>query len=168
MKILVFGLGNPILGDDGIGIHIVEKLREVINSRLSQIITIETSSVGGMDLAESVLGYDYAIIVDAILDPSIPPGHVIVKDINNYQKAIHLSNPHDINFVTALEVLKQLYPDLIPERVFLVGISISERNLTFSDKISPYLESSVERVHGILLKLIESLLEGKCFVKVSS
>ncbi|MGQ4832572.1 MAG: hydrogenase maturation protease [Candidatus Asgardarchaeia archaeon] len=166
MKLLVLGLGNPILGDDGIGIRVVKKLEQILD-QLNSVITVETSSVGGMDLAELVLGYDYVILVDAILDTSLTPGQIIIKEINGNSQALHISNPHDVNFVTAIEVFKKISPELIPKKILLVGIAVSDRSFVFSDRISSYLEPSVNKAINLLLTLINSFMEGQNIVETT-
>ena len=58
MKTLVLGLGNPILSDDGVGIHVV---REVAARSLPNWVTCTEASVGGLRLLEVLAGYERAI-----------------------------------------------------------------------------------------------------------
>jgi hydrogenase maturation protease len=60
MKTLVLGIGNLLFSDDGVGLHIIEKLREEDLG----VDLKEASS--GLDILDAVKGYDRVILVDAI------------------------------------------------------------------------------------------------------
>ena len=62
---LVVGLGNPILGDDGVGWRVIDELDELEHDDAS----LQQACVGGVSLMELLVGYRRAIIVDAIIDP---------------------------------------------------------------------------------------------------
>ncbi len=69
---LVVGLGNPILGDDGVGWRVIDELDELDHEGAS----LQQACVGGVSLMELLVGYRRAIIVDAIIDPEVAPGSV--------------------------------------------------------------------------------------------
>ena len=54
-------MGNPILGDDGVGIYTVRAVRERLKGRAG--VDIKEASLGGLRLMEEILGYDKVIIV---------------------------------------------------------------------------------------------------------
>jgi len=66
-KTIVIGLGNPILTDDGVGVKIAYELERAIGPNLPSNLTITEASVGGLRLMELLIGYDRAILVDAIV-----------------------------------------------------------------------------------------------------
>ena len=74
MKTLVVGLGNPVLTDDGVGWHVLERVRERLAGRAD--IVFEPVCRGGLSLMETMVGYDRAVIVDAILTGA-PPGTIM-------------------------------------------------------------------------------------------
>lgn len=62
-KIIVVGLGNPILSDDSVGIRVAR----VLNERITQPgINVVEASIAGLDFLDFLTGYDKAIIVDAV------------------------------------------------------------------------------------------------------
>jgi len=63
MKTLILGLGNPILSDDSIGLRVAKELETRLNR---PDVTVMEASVAGLDFLELLVGYDQAIIVDAI------------------------------------------------------------------------------------------------------
>ena len=63
MKTMVIGLGNPILGDDGVGWKVAEEVRKQLPCDMS--VNVDCLSVGGISLMEHLIGYDRAILIDA-------------------------------------------------------------------------------------------------------
>ncbi len=63
MKTLVLGMGNPILRDDRIGLRVLEELEGLF---FDSDVTLRTSTLAGMNLLECLIGFDRAILVDAI------------------------------------------------------------------------------------------------------
>ena len=63
MKTIVLGIGNLILSDDGVGIHVARELKKRIKNK---DITIDEAFTGGMNLLDLMIGYDKAIIIDAV------------------------------------------------------------------------------------------------------
>ena len=63
MKTIVLGVGNPILQDDGVGIHVANQLKQHVNH---PNVTIDEALTGGMNLLDLITGYDKAILIDAV------------------------------------------------------------------------------------------------------
>jgi hydrogenase maturation protease len=59
MKTMVLGLGNPIFGDDGVGLRVIEELKKQIHDK---DITVESAELAGLDMLETLSGYDRVII----------------------------------------------------------------------------------------------------------
>jgi len=64
MKTLVIGLGNPILGDDGVGWKVAKELTTLIDPDTS--VEIDCASLGGLSLMERMLGYQRVIVIDSM------------------------------------------------------------------------------------------------------
>jgi hydrogenase maturation protease len=64
-KTLILGLGNTILGDDGVGICVAREIRN--NWAGDPLVEIIEASLGGMVLLDLITGFDRVIVVDAIM-----------------------------------------------------------------------------------------------------
>ena len=73
MKTLVLGIGNPILGDDGVGFHIAQELAKEIKD---ENIDVKDTSAGGLNLLELIAGYDKLILIDAIMTENGEAGEI--------------------------------------------------------------------------------------------
>ena len=62
LSVLVLGLGNPLRGDDGIGPRVVE---ELIRRGLPDGVTALDVGNAGLDLLNTLVGWERAVIVDA-------------------------------------------------------------------------------------------------------
>ncbi len=63
MKTIVLGIGNPILQDDGVGIHVINELRQHLKD--SRVI-VDIAYTGGMNLLDLIRGFDKVILIDAV------------------------------------------------------------------------------------------------------
>ena len=63
-KTLVIGLGNPIVSDDGVGLRVVQRLKTILADR--DDVDVREDYRGGLQLMERMIGYERAIVVDAI------------------------------------------------------------------------------------------------------
>ena len=77
MSTLVLGLGNPILGDDGVGWKVAEQIQSQVET-FTMPVDVEFASLGGLSLMERMLGYSRVILVDCLETGSAPVGTVRV------------------------------------------------------------------------------------------
>ncbi len=136
---LVVGLGNPILGDDGVGWHVIDLLDEMDHTDAS----LQQASVGGVGLMELLVGYRRAIIVDAIDDPADVPGNVWRRPLSGVETRVarHLDSTHDAPLPAALEAGDAMGADL-PAVIEVVGIVI-EHGDVFGEELSDVIAAAV-------------------------
>lgn len=140
MKTLILGLGNPLLGDDGVGWRVAEQVRDQITD---STIEVDFHAGGGLSLMERLIGYDRAIIVDAINTGQAPQGNVScfpLDDLPN-NAASHLASAHETNLQTALHVGRKMGARL-PSQVLIVGIE-AYQVYDFSEELSPTVARAV-------------------------
>jgi hydrogenase maturation protease len=141
-KILIMGFGNEILTDDGIGPRLVRDLAQMIDDHNVQF---DTACCGGLEIMEYIKGYEKVVFVDAIHTRDGKPGEVYYFIPSDYRETMHLSNLHDINFLTALKLGKSLELDL-PADLHIIAVEIIE-DMEFSEEFTLPLK---ERYPGIL------------------
>lgn len=136
---LVVGLGNPILGDDGVGWRVIDELDRLDHGDAS----LQQACVGGVSLMEILVGYRRAIIVDAIIDPEAPPGSVWCRPLAEVETRVasHLDSTHDAPLPAALEAGRAMGAEL-PADIDVVGIVI-ERGDVFGEQLSDVVEAAV-------------------------
>ncbi|RLF65490.1 MAG: hypothetical protein DRN57_09010 [Thermoplasmata archaeon] len=146
MRTVVVGVGNPILGDDGVGIHVARELKGKVD------VDVREAYTGGLNLLDLIIGYDRAVLVDAVYLDGMRAGEVKALSLDDLESA-HSSNPHDATLMEAIEVSKRMGGGRIPRYIVLVGIRI-EPVKDFSETLSPAVEASipdaVREVMGLL------------------
>ena len=176
MRTLVVGLGNPILGDDGVGWRVAEEVRRRLQiadfrsqmepagsqstiRNLKSEIEVDCFALGGLSLMERLVGYDRAIIVDAVITGQ-PPGTVSrfrLDELPDFSTA-HTSAAHDTSLQNALRVGRAMGAQL-PDEVIVVGVeapSIYDFGETLSPSVADAVPVAVQRV----LELLEEKSHG--------
>ncbi len=139
MKTIVLGVGNPILCDDGVGIHVAREIKQKIND---PEITVDEALTGGMNLLDLLYGYDKAILIDAININDARTGEVKRLLLNNFP-TVHSNNPHDVSLMEALELAKKLGEKRIPKEIIIIGIVLKEIPYVFGETLSPEIANAV-------------------------
>lgn len=159
MKTLLLGMGNPILRDDAVGIRLAQDFKGKL-SLIPGLDIIEECSVGGLNLLDLFKGYDRVIVLDSIRTTGGVPGDWYCFTASALCETIHLTNIHDANFATALELgrtMGMVLPELL--NILIFGVEIKE-HMTFSESMSPELEESYPRYSSEILEEIEALLQS--------
>ncbi len=122
MKILILGLGNPYLSDDSAGLKVIKLLEE----RLSNPdIALYETSLAGINLLDFLVGYDKAIIVDAIRTPDGKPGSIYRLTPEEFDTSCHTTSSHDIGIIAAIELGKRLELAM-PGVIEIIGIEAKD------------------------------------------
>ena len=160
MKTIVVGLGNPILGDDGVGWYVAEKVRSQLTSLPSSLllgerndVDVECLALGGISLMEHLIGYERAILIDALISEE-PCGSIIVTDLGGLPNhtACHMTSAHDMSLQNAMKLGSDLGAQL-PHDVTVVGI-VSNHVYDFSEELSPPLEQAIPKATQIVVDLL--------------
>jgi hydrogenase maturation protease len=152
-KILIHGIGNEILTDDGIGPSLVKKLKGNLSNK---DIDFETAFVGGLELLEYIQGYQTVIFIDAIRTKDGIPGTVYQLSPENFNATIHLSSIHDVSFLTSVALGNKLGLDM-PQCIYIIAVEIVEDRI-FDDNFSPQIQQKFEEIFNEVKEITERLL----------
>ncbi len=150
-RIKVVGLGNPLLGDDGVG-HVVAA--RVANLARPDIV-VDRLSRGGLALAEALAGFPRAILIDAMVTGGAPIGAVIVcrlEDLPN-PAAGHTASAHDVTLATAVYACRRLGVAM-PQRIDVVAIEARRVN-EFGEALSAPVAAAVPKAVAAICRLLE-------------
>ena len=152
MKTLIVGVGSPILGDDGVGIVIARRCRELFSQ--NEDVRIVEIGTGGLSLLDIVSGYDRLILLDAAISGS-PAGTVRVLTEDALSGAVHLGAGHEADLATTLALGRKLAGQSLPRHVHIVAVEV--RNITdFSENLSPEAEAAVPEAVAAVEKLLKT------------
>lgn len=158
MKTIIIGLGNPILGDDSVGWRIAELIRQQIEGSgfPHPDLDVDCLALGGISLMERMVGYDRAILIDAITTGQKPVGSIFHFPIEALPDltADHMTAVHDTSLPTALQLGRTMGAHL-PETIDIVGIETIS-NYDFSEELSPPVAQAVPQAVNQVLELMKS------------
>jgi len=140
-KTLIVGVGNPILSDDGVGIHIARRLRE----KGIPGVDVEELPASGLELLDMVLGYDRVVIIDAIVTEGGTPGQFYIMEEDDFERTVHGASPHGINIATALALGRQLVNDRMPTETQFIAIEAADI-VNVSESMTPAVAAAVQSV----------------------
>jgi hydrogenase maturation protease len=148
MRILVLGLGNPLLGDDTVGLKVAARVRERLSGAPG--VEVEEEAAGGLRLMERMTGYDRVVLVDAAVTGGTPGEirRLAPDDLPTRRTAA----AHGIDLSQALALGRQLgYP--MPSEVRIVAVE-AVSVLEFRDEMTPAVAAAVEpAVEAVLEEL---------------
>lgn len=157
MKTIIIGLGNPILSDDGVGWKVAEKISDQLPA-LSKVegsvapkgdvvsdqsVVVECASLGGLSLMERMVGFERAILIDAMETAQYPVGSVrtfALEALTNPSLG-HSASAHDTSLLTALETGRRMGL-AVPREVQVVAIEAAQV-YDFSEELSPAVAEAV-------------------------
>ncbi len=149
-ELLVLGIGNLLMGDEGVGIHVVNHLNE--NYDLGEVDILD-GGTGGFHLLEYFQKYHQVLIIDATIDGQ-PPGTISYlkpKFSSDYPPTL---TAHDIGLKDLIDSLFLLN---VKTEIFLLTISIpkiDKVSLDISDQIQKAVPVAAEKIS----KLVKSNL----------
>jgi hydrogenase maturation protease len=157
-RVLVAGIGNIFLGDDGFGVEVVRRLAEV---ELPEWVRVCDYGIRGMHLAYDLVGgeYDLTIMVDAT-NRGDPPGTGYVIELDTAPPAER--PPADAGIAAQFMDAHGMQPDVVLNlvnllggevgRVLLVGCEPAELDHRMS--LSPPVEQAVDGAVAAVVDLI--------------
>jgi len=171
MKKLVIGLGNPILGDDGVGWKVAESVQEKLktepayyipyrptNTKTVQHLSdveVDYAALGGLSLMERILGYQHVIIVDSMETGQSPVGSVSVFPLASLPDPMagHSASAHDATLITALRTAEHIGADT-PQKVDVVAIE-AKNVYDFSEELSHPVAAAVPVATQRVIELLD-------------
>ncbi|GHT64984.1 HybD peptidase [Bacteroidia bacterium] len=146
MKTLILGVGNLLLKDEGVGIHVVRALEK---ENLPSGIDLMDGGTGGLHLLSWLEEYDRIIMIDATLDQNLP-GTVRLIRPHYASDFPPLMSAHEIGLRDMIEAMT--ISGRVPE-IQLVVVSVADINEVGMD-LSPEVEAAIPEV----IQVVKSLL----------
>lgn len=170
-RILIIGLGNPLLGDDGFGWRVASHVECALQERSKTIgegethssmaaaVEVERLAVGGLRLMEQMIGYDAAILIDAITLGQQPVGSLYsysLESLPTYPVG-HLYSAHDTTLQVALEMGRNLVAKL-PHAIWVIGVEV-EPTFVFSESLTPSVMAAVPCAVQLVIEKLDQIAE---------
>jgi hydrogenase maturation protease len=152
-KTLILGVGNYILSDDGLSVHVLERLQA--NNLIPDNIQMVDGGTCGLDLLQYLEGVSNLIIIDAVKTRDGIPGSIIRLDGDQVPAYLSLKiSPHDIGLPDLLATAK--LRDLYPEKIVVFGIQPA--SLELGVELSPEVASKVDELIELIQNEVNELI----------
>ena len=148
MGVLVLGIGNLLMGDEGVGVHAAWQLQA---QPLPPGVTVVDGGTGGFHLLSFLQDYETVVLVDATMDGELP-GTVSLLEPRYASDFPRSLSAHDIGLRDLIESAALLGP--LP-RMFLVTVSIDTLQATGTHLSRP-VAAALPRATGLVASILES------------
>ena len=148
MSVAVVGLGNLILSDEGVGVHVVRRLDEAY-SFPDDVVLID-GGTSAIDLLDQLVEAEHIIFIDAAQTGG-PPGSIVA--LQGARLPVWFRermSPHQIGLADLLATLSLM--DHTPESVTLIGIE--PQSMELGTELTPQIDAAADEA---LAKVLEQL-----------
>lgn len=150
-RILVLGIGNILMLDEGVGNRIATELQS--NYRFPDDVSVMDAGTMGLGMMHLFRGVEFLLVVDAVDGTGHPAGTVVRVAPEDFAPNQVLHSLHDIRFVDVLNAARMI--DIMPE-ADCIGIQVenmSPAELTIG--LSGPVESALPRAIAAVLYVLE-------------
>lgn len=138
---LILGIGNPLLGDDGVGVEAAARLRERAEPALSAVEILDGGSVG-LYLLPHLEGRSHVLVLDAI-DFGGRPGEIVRLRADEIPSYIATKvSEHQVTFHEVLALMDLL--EIKPREFLFLGVQPKSQN--WGDSLSPEVAASMDEM----------------------
>ncbi len=139
MKVAVIGIGNILMGDEGVGVAVINELK-----KMNVDADIYDCGTMGVDILNTMLEYDKVIVVDAVKGFG-KPGDVVKIDPKEICESRRIVSMHDVDF-TFLMNMAGKFMDL-PE-IVIIGIEVEkiEIGIGLSESVRKAIPKALELI----------------------
>ena len=164
-RILVAGIGNVFLGDDGFGVEVVRRLGE---RDLPDNVEVRDFGIKGLDLAYALLdGYDTVVFVDAT-ERGEEPGTVSLIEPEVDGEGVVAMDTHGMDPVKVIRLARMMGAK--PTRMLLVGCEpetvpggedYDDMLMELSGPVLAAVDGAVELVESVVVEMVHGMKKEK-------
>ena len=158
-RILIAGIGNIFLADDGFGVEVAARLA---NRSFPSGVRVADFGIRGFDLAYALMeGYETTLLVDACPGEGAPGSLFVLEpdlnDLNSTETRQNFMEPHAMNPVSVLRTAKAMGGEL--KRVLVVGcvpatLGPEEGKMGLSMPVSAAVDEAVQLIDSMVTRIL--------------
>jgi hydrogenase maturation protease len=146
-KILLLGLGNELLSDDGAGLALARMVHNQLPEGTAHLVLAD---LAGLSLMHALEGYDRVIITDTIESSDYAPGECLRTAPGGIVESRRMQGRHDTSLAEALHIGAEL--NLKLPHYIVVYLIVGADTHKFADKLSPAVERSLPNAAKRIIK----------------
>jgi len=148
--ILVLGIGNVLMKDEGVGCRVVEEMQ--LRYEFPHNVSVVDSGTMGMVLLDLMRRHDFTLVVDGVDNTGYAPGTVVRMSPEDIAGNQIMHSLHDVRFVDVLEAAKLIGLDI---HGHVVGVQIediapAELVIGLSESVEEALDTAIDAVLTVL------------------
>jgi hydrogenase maturation protease len=148
-RVVVVGLGNVLMGDEGVGVRLAE---ELLKRSLPPNVVVYPAGTPGLALIHLLEGFDKAVLMDAVKLGGEPGTVYRFTFDSSAFKDISPSSMHDLDAVAALKLAAKV--GAAPQEVVVVGVE--PKSVELCEGLSREVEASIPKAIDLVLKEVEA------------
>ncbi|MDM5271137.1 HyaD/HybD family hydrogenase maturation endopeptidase [Sulfurovum sp. zt1-1] len=154
MKILILGIGNILFSDEGIGVHIVNYMKEKYTLSTHHHVDFMDGGTLAQHLIPVIVQYDYLIIIDTVNAPGVQKGEVYFFDFEDIPAAVDWQgSAHEVEMLQTLTMMDLVGDRPVTKIIGIVPTVIEPISFSLSDAVY----HSVVTVESILVEHLASM-----------
>lgn len=149
--LLILGIGNAIMQDEGIGIHVVHQLERT--EKFPEGVDVLDGATGGYFLLNDVIDYEHVILIDATLDNN-PVGTIRVIQPRYADDYPPLMSAHEFGLKNMIDAM--VFLEKMPA-THLIVISVKEveqMGLSLTPEVEAVIPQVIAKVKEIVKQII--------------
>ena len=149
-KIVILGVGNLLLSDEGIGVHVANELMKM---NLPPEVTVVEGGTDGFRLIDIITEADRLIVVDAVKGGGAP-GSIYCFDINEVQSCPSgfKTSVHQIGILEVINLA-----GLIGKTPCTTVIGVEPKSLEMSMELSPEIKAKIPKIIELIWDELKNL-----------
>ena len=140
MRVVVLGIGNILLSDEGVGVRVIERLDQTY--RLPPEVEIIDGGTCGMEMLEQLEDLDALIVVDCVRFGQPPATPVLLRDDDVPVFFKTKLSPHQVSLSDVLASLE--FTNRAPKRTVIIGMQPASRELGM--ELTPAVAARVDEL----------------------
>lgn len=150
-KIVILGVGNLLLSDEGVGVHVAHELMKM---DLPPEVSVVEGGTDGFRLLNVITEADRVIVIDAVRSGATP-GSVYRFDVNDIRSVPpgFMTSVHQVGILEVIEL-----SDLIGKTPRATVIGVEPKSLEMSMELSPEVKEKIPRIIELVLEEVKRLL----------
>ncbi|MFB3922236.1 MAG: hydrogenase maturation protease [Terriglobia bacterium] len=149
--ILILGLGNEMLKDDAVGIHVAEELR----GKLPEEVEVRSTSSFGLSLLDELIDREKVLVIDSYVPREFVGSEIQECNLDEVGEA-ESTSPHFVGLGEIREVMRKLGLSF-PCEVHILAIPVSDPT-TFSYEMTPAVAALVDEATARARRVVKAWL----------
>ena len=145
-KILILGVGNILLTDEGVGVWAVQELQT--RYQFPECVELIDGGTQGLWLMSTIHGSDHVIVVDAVMGKG-RPGTLYRLERDDLPRELRIKqSAHDSDLIEALNLTEMV--DAAPKTCVVIGIQ-PEDIITMSLEMTSTVSAKIDEIINMVL-----------------